>query len=81
MVRVAFLTAGLTLALWGAALFGIEEVTLSQRVGTEDTLLVNWLSQVSATGRRVVHPPDWLSYTCVGVGGVTMLYAVALPRK
>lgn len=81
VIRIAFLTLGLTLALWGAALLGIEEVTLSDRAAVHTPLLVELVSTTGSAGRPVVHPPEWFCFTCLGVGGVTLLYAVALPRR
>ena len=30
---------------------------------------------------KMVDPPDWAAFSLISVGTVTMLYAVALPRK
>jgi hypothetical protein len=30
---------------------------------------------------KMVDPPDWAAFSLLSVGTVTMLYAVALPRK
>lgn len=30
---------------------------------------------------RVINPPDWAAFSLMSIGAVTMLYAVALPRK
>ena len=30
---------------------------------------------------RVIDPPDWAAFSLLSVGAVTMLYAIALPKK
>lgn len=81
MVRAAFLTMGLYLSLCGAGLFVVDEVTLTERFSAKPTPLVQMLTTLSSEGLRIFNPPEWMSFTCVGVGGVTMLYAIALPKK
>mgnify|MGYP006332185319 CR=1 FL=1 len=43
--------------------------------------LIALVSQAATDGRRVIDPPDWLGFTLAGMGGLTMLYSVALPRS
>lgn len=81
MIRAAFLTMGLYLSLCGASLFVVDEVTLTRDVSEADSVLLKVLTSPSASGLRIFNPPEWMSFTCVGVGGVTMLYAMALPRR
>ena len=81
MIRAAFLTIGLYLSLCGAGLFVVDEVTLTERFSNSPSLVLHLLTDLSENGLRTFHPPEWMPFTCVGVGGVTMLYAIALPRK
>ena len=81
MIRAAFLTVGLYLSLCGAGLFVVDEVTLTQKISQTPNLVVELITEKASSGLRIFHPPDWMPFTCIGVGGVTMLYAIALPRK
>ncbi len=81
MIRAAFLSAGLYVVLCGAGCLFVDDVQLSSRVPGEPAFLLNLLTQVDSEGRRHVHPPEWIPFTLMGLGGVTMLYAVALPRS
>lgn len=81
MIRAAFLTMGLYLSLCGAGLFVVDEVKLTERFSQTDSPMVKMATSLSEGGIRIFNPPDWMSFTCVGVGGVTMLYAIALPKK
>lgn len=81
MVRAAFLSAGLYLALCGTGLLIVDDVQLTARVSESGSPLIARLTRKDDAGRRHFTPPNWLPFTCIGVGGVTMLYAVALPRQ
>jgi hypothetical protein len=39
------------------------------------------ISRNSADGRCEIDPPEWLAYTLASTGVLTMLYALALPKK
>ena len=77
MIRATFSAVGLNLALWGAGLFYVEAVTL--KPGTPRNPLLALISQQTSDG-RMIQFAQWLPYTLVGVGIVTILYAIALPR-
>lgn len=81
MIRAAFLTMGLYLSLCGAGLFVVDEVTLTERISQNPSPLIQWTTTPTERGLRRLNPPEWMCFTCFGVGGVTMLYALALPRK
>ena len=80
MVRAAFFSMGLYLALCGAGLFFVDEVTLTERLSRQQSGLLDFATTWTDTGQRRMDPPDWLPFSCIGLGGVTMLYAIALPR-
>ncbi len=81
MIRAAFLTMGLYLSLCGAGLFIVDQVALTKRFSQTDSKIVQLTTTLTSSGIRIFNPPEWMAFTCVGVGGVTMLYAVALPKK
>jgi hypothetical protein len=69
------------LALCGTGLLFVDDFRLRDRTTVEESSWVRALALADSTGRQHIHPPEWLPFTCIGVGGVTMLYAVALPRQ
>ena len=79
LTRALFLGTGVYVACVGAILFFVETVTLHACTESGSTI-VRWLTTDSAGHGRIINPPDWLPYMLVGMGGVTVLYAIALPR-
>lgn len=78
MIRAAFTALGFTLSLWGAGLFYVESVTLKPDISQS-----SWLSLVTTTqgnSQQIVFAA-WIPHTLIGVGIVTVLYAIALPGR
>ena len=78
MIRAAFSALGISLTLWGAGLFYVEAVTL--KPGTPPNPLLSLISH-STSVERTIEFAQWLPHTLIGVGVVTILYAIALPRS
>jgi hypothetical protein len=80
LTRAFFLGTGVYVALFGATLFLVDQIKLHpHQSATPDA----WMAYLTTDGTghgRTVNPPDWLPYTLVGMGGVTILYAIALPK-
>lgn len=81
MTRAAFLASGLFLALVGAGLFFVAQITLTDKASQYEAPPLDWVTHRDTIGRRAFDRPEWMPFTFIGVGGVTMLYAVALPSK
>ncbi len=79
LTRSLFLGTGVYVACLGALLFFVDAVTLHPQTGNPSGIL-HWITTDSAGRGRVINPPDWLPYMLCGMGGVTVLYAIALPR-
>jgi hypothetical protein len=82
MLRGTFFSVGMFIALWGVSLLFVDKLVVnvaddSQRTPGFRGMLNNQPQQK----QRVIDPPDWVSFSLLSVGAVTMLYAVALPRK
>ncbi len=76
MLRTLFFAIGAFIALTGGGLFVVDKVVLTESARqslSEKTPLLG--------GSREIDPPAWLPYTCSSCGVLTMLYALALPRK
>ena len=80
MIRALFFGVGAFVGLWGMSLFAVDGVLLTLAPEATDSRLIQAVSIASVDGRRMIDPPDWVSYTLVSMGGLTMLYSVALPR-
>lgn len=77
MIRAAFTALGFSLTLWGAALFYVESVTLKPTV--PQTSLLSLVTTSNGDSKSIIFAP-WIPHTLIGVGIVTILYAIALPR-
>lgn len=84
MLRGTFFSIGMFIALWGGSLFFIDKIVLK---GGDDPAQRNpnfrgmYAGNQQQQKGRTIDPPDWVSFSLLSVGAVTMLYAVALPRK
>jgi hypothetical protein len=82
MIRSIFLSVGLFVTLWGVSLLFVDKVVLnSKEEGGRDRDFRGLFTSVNADRQKVFDPPDWCAFSLMSVGSVTMLYAVALPRK
>jgi hypothetical protein len=82
MLRGTFFSIGMFIALWGGSLLFIDKVVL--KVADDSAARppgFRGMYQPQQKQQRVIAPPDWVSFSLLSVGAVTMLYAVALPRK
>ena len=77
MIRAAFSALGINLTLFGSGLFYVEAVKL--RPDMPQNPVVSMLTY-TAGDDRTIHLAPWLPYTLIGVGVVTILYSIALPR-
>ncbi|HXY35133.1 MAG TPA: hypothetical protein VEI07_12960 [Planctomycetaceae bacterium] len=83
MLRGTFFSVGVFIALWGASLFFVDKIVL--KVADDSARPPGFRGAYAGNQQqkqqRVITPPDWVSFSLLSVGAVTMLYAVALPRK
>ena len=77
MLRSIFLAVGVFVVLLGASLFQVDLVVLNGEGEVQNDLF--GLITVDETDRHVIDPPDWAPFSLVAVGGITCLYAFALP--
>ena len=82
MVRSCFFSAGLFVALWGVSLLFIDQLVMNTtKEGEEENAVSAMISTVTPNQQKVVDPPEWAAFSMMSIGAVTMLYAVALPKK
>ena len=78
MIRAVFSALGINMTLWGAGLFYVDAVTL--KPDAPPNPLLSLISH-STNGGQTIQFAQWLPHTLIGVGVVTILYAIALPRS
>ena len=76
MLRALCFAVGAFIALTGGGLFAVDSVFLSDAALQ---VLSDKAPLLSAS--REINPPAWMPYTFGSCGVLTMLYALALPRK
>lgn len=81
MIRALFFGLGAFVGLWGLSLIAVDGVLVDMSESAQQSRVVGLVSQAAADGRRIIDPPDWIGFTLAGMGGLTMLYSVALPRS
>ena len=82
MMRATFFAIGLFIALWGGGFLVIDKLVLSTDSGpTAQGGFRGLFGGVAPARQKVIDPPDWAAFSLMSVGTVTMLYAVALPKK
>lgn len=79
MLRAMFFAMGTFAALCGGVLFQVDRVVLTSSAG--HSTAAQSLTTPLPDGRREIDPPSWLPYTLASTGVLTMLYALALPKK
>ena len=81
MIRALFFGIGARVALCGLTVVFLDGFVLNVGADLCATRAIRLLTTYLPDGRRVLDPPDWIGYTMVGMGGLTVLYSVALPRS
>jgi hypothetical protein len=82
MVRSIFFSLGLFIALWGGAFLVVDKMVLNTDSDpTAQGGFRGLFGGASQTKKKVIDPPDWAAFSLMSLGTVTMLYAVALPKK
>ncbi len=82
MLRSIFFSTGLFVTLWGATFLVVDNVTL--KINDDETRPQDFrglFTSLNKDQQKVFDPPDWAAFALMSVGSVTMLYAVALPKK
>ncbi|MEQ8854256.1 hypothetical protein [Gimesia sp.] len=90
MFRSSFFAAGLFVLLTGTSFLFVDKMVLSHQVTVEEEPepvrepeFRGFLGMTSLNEdqQEELNPPDWAAFSLMSIGAVTMLYAVALPKK
>ena len=82
MVRSTFFSLGLFITLCGATFLLVDKLVLNTDSDPKAQGGFRGLfGGASQSKKKVIDPPDWAAFSLMSLGTVTMLYAVALPKK
>jgi hypothetical protein len=81
MYRAAFLACGVYIMLAGSGLLFVDEIALTPRLSQQAQPYLRVVGKEDERGRYHVQPPEWVPFTLMGLGMVTVLYAIALPKN
>ena len=87
MLRAIFVSWGLFLAMSGGSLLLVDKMVLSvkdepkEEAAQDDEEFRGLFMSKSIDDQKVFDPPEWLAFSLMSVGTVTMLYAMALPKR
>jgi hypothetical protein len=87
MLRAIFVSWGLFLAMSGGSLLLVDKMVLTfqdepaEDATQDDEEFRGLFMGKSVDDRKVFDPPEWLAFSLMSVGTVTMLYAIALPKR
>ncbi len=81
MLRSCFFSLGLFVALWGGAFLVIDKMVLNTDADPQAQGFRGLFGGANQAKKKVIDPPDWAAFSLMSLGTVTMLYAVALPKK
>ena len=85
MLRATFFATGLFLALWGVTFLFVERIELKMKSEAKPQPgfrgLFSRLTTTQPQRGKIIDPPDWAAFSLMSLGAVTMLYAIALPKK
>jgi hypothetical protein len=82
MLRGTFFSIGMFIALWGVSLLFVDKLVL--KVQDDPARTPGFRGMLAGNPQphpKVIDPPDWAAFSMLSIGAVTMLYAVALPKK
>jgi hypothetical protein len=80
MRRAFFFSLGTFVILAGIVTLGVDRVVLNLRAESGPKRVLDMLTSITNDGLRVAAVPEWMPFTLIGVGGVTALYTLALPK-
>jgi hypothetical protein len=84
MLRSGFFAGGMFVLIWGASFLMIDRVIFKMEevaVEKKGASLRGLFTTLNAENKRELSIPDWGCFSMMSIGAVTMLYAVALPKK
>ena len=84
MLRAFWFASGVFVALWGAAFLMVDQMTFAWKVELvvqRDPEFRGFFVTLNENRQRVFNPPQWVAFSLMSIGSVTMLYSIVLPKK
>ncbi len=84
MLRAFFFACGIFISMWGATFLMVDQMTFAWKVEPvlqRDPEFRGFYVTMNDNRQRVFNPPQWMAFSLMSIGTVTMLYSVALPKK
>jgi hypothetical protein len=82
MVRSIFCSIGVFVLLWGISFLMIDKIVWTFKDETQqEPGFRGMFTSVNEERQKVFDPPDWMAFSLLSAGAVTVLYSVALPKK
>lgn len=84
MIRSIFFAGGLFVSLCGASFLMVDKMVLTVDASKPDERPSEFrglFMEETDSDRKVFNPPEWAAFSLMSIGTVTMLYAIALPRR
>jgi hypothetical protein len=81
MLRAAFFAGGMFVIMLGFSTMLVDKVVLHSKQGSRyDSNFRGFYSSLTETKQHVIDLPDWAGFSLLSVGGITILYSLALPK-
>lgn len=81
MFRASFFAGGLFIIMLGVSTMFVDKVVLKgQEDARRDPNFRGFFTSVNQDRQHVFDPPDWAGFSLLSVGGITILYSLALPK-
>jgi hypothetical protein len=80
MMRSVFFAAGAFIAMWGITFTVVDSIVFVKRPESAAIKAMFKEETIGESKRDILDPPDWMPFSLLAIGGVTMLYAFALPK-
>jgi len=84
MLRAFCFASGVFIALCGVTFLMVDQVTFAWKVEPvvkRDPEFRGFYVSLNEKRQRVFNPQQWMAFSLMSVGTVSMLYSVALPKK
>jgi hypothetical protein len=81
MLRAMFFAGGMFIIMLGLSTMVVDKLVLhGQEDARRDPNFRGIFTSLNEHRQHVFDPPDWAGFSLLSVGGITILYSLALPR-
>ncbi len=81
MFKSIALGIGISLCVLGGEFLVVESVVLAKGSESSSQSTAQPTAFAPATGRREYTPPDWMPWSLLSAGAVTIIYSFTIPRR